>query len=127
MSFDNTTPEPKNKYLNDLITLDFVTTERLYLARDYIGAINAMAALIDQAMCWEVAELKDVIAKIDSCFDNQSAPIEELRPIHRKLKKYLNEHWFSELRLGIIPTSTIPGESPLPAKKSFDPNQTSRI
>jgi hypothetical protein len=127
MAFENTIPEPKQYYLNLLIKLDFEVGQALYRYQNFGDAINGMQLIINQALAWDEPKLKEIVAKLDEYADRASAPLDELRPIFREIQKYLNDKWFSELRLGVVPTATVQGETALPKSQTFNPNQTSRL
>ena len=126
-TFENSIPEPKQFYLNLLIKLDFEVASSLYRYNNYNDAINGIGQILALICSNEHPELKQITEKINSYLTQSSAPIEELRPIFIELQKYLNDKWFSELHLGVIPTSTIEGSTPKPQAQIYDPNQTSRL
>ena len=131
MSIETVVPEPKKRYLDLLIMLDFNLSDALYRRRAYADAIGIMEAIINQARLWHVAELKEIIGKLDEYSNGNSSggAMEELRPMARTLQDYLNEHWFSELHLGVIPTAVLQPseETKIPSHEAVNPTQTSRL
>ena len=127
MSFENVIPEPKKFFLNLLIKLDFEIASSLYRYNNYVDAINGIGQLLSLICARDKTDLKDIVTEIDQYLSQSSAPIEKLRPIFEKLQKYLQDKWFSELHLGVVPTSSLPTETKLPDNKPMDPKQSSRI
>jgi hypothetical protein len=127
MSFDNSIPEPKQFFLNLMIKLDFQVADSLFRFNDYNGAINGMNQIISLTQSATSKELRDTAQKLEMYLEKGSGPLSELRPCFDDIQKYLNDRWFCDLRLGIIPTSTIEGDDPKPKTKVFNPNQTSRL
>lgn len=130
MSFDNTTPEPKKFYLDLLIQLTFDVSMALYRFKNWSDAINGMAQILAMIYAEKEAELKPTAELINDAYKNGST-IEsaetELPKAFKTIQNFLNQHWFSELHLGIIPTSTMQTEQKKPTHTALNPNQSSRL
>lgn len=126
-AFDNSIPEPKQFFLNLLIKLDFEVASSLYRYNNYGDSINGIGQILALICSDDHPELKQMTEKINSYLIQSSAPIDELRPIFKDLQKYLTKTWFSELRLGMLPTGALPTDRDRPSHKALDPNQSSRI
>lgn len=127
MSFENVIPEPKQYFLNLLIKLDFEIAQSLYRYKNYNDAINGIGQILSLINAQDHPDLRDMRTKINNFLIQSSAPIEELIPIFDQLQKYLNEKWFSELHLGVVPTSSLPTETKVPDAAPMNPKQTSRL
>ena len=129
MAFENTAPEPKKFFLNLLIKLDFEVTSSLFRYNNYSDTIGGMSQILTLISAFDSsnAEIKKINDKIVRCFEQGSAPVSRLPPIFNDLQKFLNKTWFSELQLGLIPTSALPADGKqFPVKKAVG-DHSSRI
>lgn len=127
MSFDGAQAEPKNLFLNNLIALDFYTATELYRTRRYSNAICGMEQTLAMIGAHNIGEIKQLAEQLDAYSENGEAEIKKLKAAFRQLQKYLYEKWFSELNLGVVPTSTLEGEAKRPETKIYSPNQSNQI
>lgn len=127
MSFDNNQPEPKNLYLNNLIALTFYTASELYRGHRYANAIYGMEQIIAMINGHQVGELKDIVNEVDAYASAGEANVERIKVAFRTLQKFLYEKWFSELHLGVVPTSTLPTTHDTPDNAPLSSTQTSRV
>jgi hypothetical protein len=127
MSYQNQSAEPKSVFLNNLINLDFQMANSLFRAKNYADAINTMAEILSIIGARKQPELKEMYTEFVNYLVTGSAKIETLYEQFYNLQEYLMERWFSELHLGVIPTSTLPGTQERPDAAPANPNQTSRI
>lgn len=126
-TFENSTPEPKQFFLNLLIKLDFEVADEVFRYKNYSGAINGMTEIITLTCCANDEKLKETAQKIIEYQKNQSAPIDELIPMFQVIQNYLMEKWFSDLKLGVLHTSTVAGTKTPPKPQTFNPDRTSHI
>ena len=127
MTYDINNSEPKKLYLNLLISLDFQVSYSLFRAKNYSDAINGMAQILGLIVSNKKPELKAIHDKIAMYQKQSSAPTDELVPIFNELQEYLSEKWFSELHLGVVPTSTLASDAKIPDSRPLSPTQTNKI
>jgi hypothetical protein len=126
-TFSQTSNEPKKLFLNLLINLDFQVANALYILHNYDVAINGMAEILSLTCSIERQETQEISAKIMAYTEAGSGPESDLRHQYNELQKYLNKYWFSEMQLGMIPTSTLPTQATKPTNTPINPNQSSRL
>jgi hypothetical protein len=127
MSFDGVKSEPKNLFLNNLIALDFWTSTELYRMRRYANSIYGMEQILAMIGAHNVPELSEIAQQIERYANSGTGDILKIKELFRELQKYLYKQWFSELNLGVVPTSTLQGETIKPDSAPLDPNQTNQI
>lgn len=129
MAFENTAPEPKKFFLNLLIKLDFEVASSLYRYNNNTDAINGISQILSLICADNIndATIKKINAEMKQYQAQGSAPVSRLPPIFNDLQKFLNKTWFSELQLGLIPTSALPADGKqVPVKKAVG-DHSSRI
>ena len=128
MSYDNTSPEPKQYFLDLLIKLNFYVADAVYRYHNYHEAIDGMNEIVSLTCIDDQSELKEMAAKLKEYASSQNAPIDEIPVMFTTIQKYLMKHWFSELNLGtVIPTSTLPTDTKKPSHAAISSNQSSRL
>ena len=128
MSYDNTTPEPKQYFLSLLIKLNFIVADSVYRQHDYHTALDGMMEIVSLTCIDQTPDIKAIAAKLSEYHAQQNAPIEEIPIMFTSIQKYLMQHWFGELNLGtVIPTSTLKTEAKKPSHDAISSNQSSRL
>ena len=129
MAFENTSPEPKKFFLNLLIKLDFEVASSLYRYRNDSDAINGISQILSLICADNISDatIKKINEEMKKYQQQGDAPVSRLPLIFNDLQKYLNKTWFSELQLGLIPTSALPADGKqVPTKKAVS-DHSSRI
>lgn len=127
MSYSQTTPEPKKKFLDLLIDIFFETNYNLYVRKQYYVAIGGMQNILSIIGAPNIPELKPIYEKVSTFWASGNGQSTEIITAANTIQKYLMDHWFSELQLGIVQTSTIAGDEKPPENKPISPEQSSRI
>jgi hypothetical protein len=127
-TYENAQIEPKKQFLSLLINLYFETATSLVRNRQIIDGQRGMYEILTAINASEISELKDMEQKLDSAVTYGVEPSEEETfKLFKQLSTYLHKHQFSELQMGIIPTSTLQSTTAKPENKPLNPNQSSRI
>lgn len=126
MSFDNIQSEPKKTYLNNLINLYFQTAMNLVGSGNFTFGLRAIRALLLIVPNKPQNIVEPLRAKALQYMNNGQTE-EELYQLFQETGAFLNEHYFSELHLGIVPTSTLPGEKPKPSNEPIKETASSRL
>jgi hypothetical protein len=127
MSFHNSSPEPKQLFLTLLINLDFQIASNLYILKNHSLAVSGMFEILTLVCGRDKRETKPIWEKIEGYYTAGTAPIADLCVQFYELQLFLNDKYFSELQLGIIPTSTIKGDDKKPDTSPLSATQSSRI
>ncbi len=124
MSFAQEQVEPKNFFLTNLITLFFQTSIDLIQHQNVTQGrrnIRALMAVIP-ADTEEARNIQKRIANSD--YLSLKALIEMFQ---NEITPYLHNRYFSELQIGVIPTSTLEGKDKKPENEPVNPIQSSRL
>ena len=123
-TFNNPLAEPKKTFLNNLIMLDFQITQILFIHHNYVTAASGLEAIIYMTGIQDKPEIKEAHDRITGPYTEV-----EIKQSFKIVQRYLNDKWFSELQLGMIPTSTLPTQNQMdiPKHDAIDPTQSSRI
>lgn len=109
--------------------LDFNVAHSLYRGHAVSDCIAGMAEIIALTSLSPDTQglTKGITEKIKKYVRTGTAEMEELKETFDTLQRYLMEHWFSELNLGIIPASMIEGDKKAPAKTPIKGELSSHI
>lgn len=126
-SFDNIQSEPKNVFLGFLISNDFLLGQ--FISTGQFGKALFQMDLVVSKIYSIVgeSEIKSLRQKIDHWFTDSNYTMQDIQKAYRELCQILNSHFYSELHLGIIPTSTLPTQTARPNNDAISPNQSSRL
>lgn len=127
MSYSQSIAEPKKKFLDLLIDIFFETNYNLYVRKQYYIAIGGFENILSIIGAPNIPELRTVYEKVTGFWAVGQGSSQEIIDVANIIQKYLMDHWFSELQLGIVQTSTIAGDVKPPENKPINPEQSSRI
>lgn len=116
--------EPKNFFLNQLITLFFQTSIDLIQHQQPVQGRIDMRALMATIPA-DTEEAKNIRNKIDT--EGYSTLQKLIEIFENEITPFMHRRYFSELQLGIIQTSTLAGDSKKPENEPASPLQTSRL
>lgn len=126
-TFQNATPEPKQLFLNLLMkNADFLG--QLIATGKYTESAQQMLRIITDIYFMAPKEkVESLYQKLETwIFESGGYNSREIQQAHLMLKEILQSYFFSELRLGIIPTSTLQSEKNAPLSKPIT-EMSSRI
>lgn len=119
--FPNVAPEPKKVFL-DLLIRNADYLGQLIATSKYTDAVNQMLRITTDII--ELApkeKIKPLYEKLENWMFNQgNFTNRDVQKAHLELKMILQTHLFSELQIGIIPTSTLAAEKAAPKAKPLN-------
>lgn len=126
-SFENSSPEPRELFLGLLMkNSDYLGMQ---MARgQYAEALQQMLRITtDIRYMANKTKIEALYEKLEKwIFVSAKYSNREIQQLHSDLKEILQSEFFSELKLGIIPTSTLPTDKNVPSSEPMK-NLSSRL
>ncbi len=127
-NFDNVQTEAKSLFLGFIINNDFLAGNYVY-NHQYTRAIFQMHFVATKIYNMiNTSEIKNLYETLSKWLNTISEPSEkDILKAYKELSEILNNHFYSEFHLGLIPTSTLPTSKDKPTHEAINPNQSSRL
>jgi hypothetical protein len=117
-TFQNSSPEPRQVFLDLLMkNADFLGQQMA--TRNYTGAVSQMLRIVtDIKYMASKTKINALYEKLERwVFESGNYTSRDAQEAHAELKEILQTEFFSELKIGIIPTSTLPMEKNIPSSE----------
>jgi hypothetical protein len=127
-TFNDTQSELKKQFLGFLIAADFQTGELIYegdLSKGFFKLHFLITKIFSMVPESEIRPIYNAVEEWMQHFEKCSQ--KSLIDAYAGLSKIMADNFYSDLHIGMIPTSTLPGTDQKPENKPISPNQTSRI
>ena len=117
-TFQNTSPEPRALFM-DLLMKNSDFLGQLMAMGKYTEAVQQMLRITtDIRYMATKTKIEALYVKLeDWVFVHASYTSRQTQQAHSELKEILQTEFFSELNIGIIPTSTLPTEKTVPTSE----------